>query len=87
MDENFRFETGRIEPEIQTLQDFSDSMGILRAAENAMAQVIAAITIGRWVYVSELPCYSTKRHTTRARANAHEKPIQIKRINSIIKNI
>jgi hypothetical protein len=27
MDENFRFETGRIEPEIQTLQDFSDSMG------------------------------------------------------------
>jgi hypothetical protein len=33
MDENFRFETGRIEPEIQTLQDFSDSMGILRAAE------------------------------------------------------
>jgi hypothetical protein len=28
MDENFRFETGRIEPEIQTLQDFSDSMGI-----------------------------------------------------------
>jgi hypothetical protein len=41
MDEIF-VETGRIEPEIQTLQDFSDSMGVLRAAENAMAQVIAA---------------------------------------------
>jgi hypothetical protein len=62
MDENFRFETGRIEP-VQTLQDFSDSMGILRAAENAMAQVIAAITIGRWVYVSELPCYSQRKKT------------------------
>jgi hypothetical protein len=45
-------------------------MGILRAAENAMAQVIAAITIGRWVYVSELPCYSQRKDTTRARANA-----------------
>ena len=32
MDENLRFEAGRIEPDIKTIQDFSDSMGILRAA-------------------------------------------------------
>jgi hypothetical protein len=31
MDENLRFEPGRKEPEVQTIQDFSDSMGILRA--------------------------------------------------------
>jgi hypothetical protein len=33
MDENLRVEAGRVEPDIQTIQDFSDSMGILRAAE------------------------------------------------------
>jgi hypothetical protein len=40
MDENLRFEPGRKEPEVQTIQDFSDSMGILRA-KNAMVLEIA----------------------------------------------
>ena len=34
MDEHLRYEPGRKEPEIPTLMDFSDSQGILRAAEN-----------------------------------------------------
>ncbi|MGB0974187.1 MAG: FAD-binding and (Fe-S)-binding domain-containing protein [Flavobacteriaceae bacterium] len=33
MDESLRYEVGRQEPEISTLMDFSDSEGILRAAE------------------------------------------------------
>ena len=33
MDESLRYEVGRQEPEIKTLMDFSDSQGILRAAE------------------------------------------------------
>jgi hypothetical protein len=66
MDEIF-VETGRIEPEIQTLQDFSDSMGVLRAAENAMAQVIAANyhrQVGLCVRVTVL--LATKRHHSRS---------------------
>jgi len=33
MDENLRYEIDRNEPEIETIQDFSDSLGILRATE------------------------------------------------------
>ena len=33
IDRNLRYETDRIEPEIETLMDFSESMGILRVAE------------------------------------------------------
>ena len=33
MDESLRYEMDRIEPEIETLQDFSDSEGILKLAE------------------------------------------------------
>ena len=33
MDESLRYEIGRKEPEIKTIQDFSDSLGILRATE------------------------------------------------------
>jgi FAD/FMN-containing dehydrogenase/Fe-S oxidoreductase len=71
MDENFRFETGRIEPEIQTLQDFSDSMGILRAAEkcNGSGDCRKLPSAGG----SMCPSYRATRNekdTTRARANA-----------------
>jgi hypothetical protein len=38
MDENLRFEAGRLEPEIKTIQDFSDSMCL--EPENAMALAI-----------------------------------------------
>jgi FAD/FMN-containing dehydrogenase/Fe-S oxidoreductase len=71
MDENFRFETGRNEPEIQTLQDFSDSMGILRAAEkcNGSGDCRKLPSAGG----SMCPSYRATRNekdTTRARANA-----------------
>jgi FAD/FMN-containing dehydrogenase/Fe-S oxidoreductase len=71
MDENFRFETGRIEPEIQTLQDFSDSLGILRATEkcNGSGDCRKLPSAGG----SMCPSYRATRNekdTTRARANA-----------------
>ena len=71
MDQNFRFETGRNEPEIQTLQDFSDSMGILRAAEkcNGSGDCRKLPSAGG----SMCPSYRATRNekdTTRARANA-----------------
>jgi hypothetical protein len=71
MDENFRFETGRVEPEVQTLQDFSDSMGILRAAEkcNGSGDCRKLPSAGG----AMCPSYRATRNekdTTRARANA-----------------
>ncbi|MBC5842588.1 FAD-binding protein [Flavobacterium sp. F-380] len=71
MDENFRFETDREEPEIQTLQDFSDSMGILRAAEkcNGSGDCRKLPSAGG----AMCPSYRATRNekdTTRARANA-----------------
>jgi hypothetical protein len=71
MDENLRFEPGRIEPEIKTIQDFSDSMGILRAAEkcNGSGDCRKLPSAGG----SMCPSYRATRDekdTTRARANA-----------------
>jgi hypothetical protein len=71
MDENFRFETDRIEPEIQTIQDFSDSMGILRLAEkcNGSGDCRRLPSAGGTL----CPSYRATRNekdTTRGRANA-----------------
>ena len=71
MDENLRFEPGRVEPEIQTIQDFSDSMGILRAAEkcNGSGDCRKLPSAGGTL----CPSYRATRNekdTTRARANA-----------------
>ncbi|MES2239330.1 MAG: FAD-linked oxidase C-terminal domain-containing protein [Bacteroidota bacterium] len=71
MDENFRFETDRVEPNIQTIQDFSDSMGILRAAEkcNGSGDCRKMPSAGGTL----CPSYRATRNekdTTRARANA-----------------
>jgi len=71
MDENFRFETDRVEPDIQTIQDFSDSMGILRAAEkcNGSGDCRKLPSAGGTL----CPSYRATRNekdTTRARANA-----------------
>lgn len=71
MDENFRFETDRVEPDIQTIQDFSDSMGILRAAEkcNGSGDCRKMPSAGGTL----CPSYRATRDekdTTRARANA-----------------
>ena len=71
MDENLRVEAGRIEPDIQTIQDFSDSLGILRAAEkcNGSGDCRKPPSAGGTL----CPSYRATRNekdTTRARANA-----------------
>lgn len=71
MDENLRVEAGREEPNIQTIQDFSDSMGILRAAEkcNGSGDCRKLPSAGGTM----CPSYRATRNekdTTRARANA-----------------
>lgn len=71
MDENLRFEPGRVEPEIQTIQDFSDSMGILRLAEkcNGSGDCRKPASAGGTL----CPSYratKNEKDTTRARANA-----------------
>ncbi|WP_413997951.1 FAD-binding and (Fe-S)-binding domain-containing protein [Flavobacterium sp. W1B] len=71
MDENLRVEAGRIEPDIKTIQDFSDSMGILRAAEkcNGSGDCRKLPSAGGTL----CPSYRATRNekdTTRARANA-----------------
>ena len=71
MDENLRVEAGRVEPDISTIQDFSDSLGILRAAEkcNGSGDCRKLPSAGG----SMCPSYRATRNekdTTRARANA-----------------
>lgn len=71
MDENLRVESGRKEPEIQTIQDFSDSLGILRAVEkcNGSGDCRKLPSAGGTL----CPSYRATRNekdTTRARANA-----------------
>jgi FAD/FMN-containing dehydrogenase/Fe-S oxidoreductase len=71
MDENLRVEAGRVEPDIKTIQDFSDSMGILRATEkcNGSGDCRKMPSAGGTL----CPSYRATRDekdTTRARANA-----------------
>ncbi|VAW12006.1 Fe-S protein, homolog of lactate dehydrogenase SO1521, partial [hydrothermal vent metagenome] len=70
MDESLRYEIDREEPEIETIQDFSDSLGILRAAEkcNGSGDCRKSIQAGGTM----CPSYRATRDekdTTRARAN------------------
>ncbi len=70
MDESLRYEVDREEPEISTLMDFSDSMGILRAAEkcNGSGDCRKLSSAGGTM----CPSYRGTRDekdTTRARAN------------------
>ena len=59
MDENLRVEAGRVEPDIATIQDFSDSLGILRAAEKMQwIWRLQKTTFSWWKNVSKLSCYS-----------------------------
>jgi hypothetical protein len=71
MDENLRFEPGREEPDVQTIQDFSDSMGILRAAEkcNGSGDCRKPSSAGGTMCPSYRATLNEK-DTTRARANA-----------------
>ncbi len=71
MDENLRVVSGREEPTIQTIQDFSDSMGILRLAEkcNGSGNCRKLPSAGGAL----CPSYRATRNekdTTRARANS-----------------
>lgn len=71
MDESFRYEVDRKEPEIPTLMDFSDTNGILRAAENCngTGECRKSVASGGTM----CPSYRATKHekdSTRARANA-----------------
>lgn len=71
METSLRYEPDRKEPEIKTLMDFSDSMGILRAAErcNGSGDCRKSAASGGTM----CPSYRATRNekdTTRARANA-----------------
>jgi len=71
MDRNLRYEIDRMEPEIKTLQDFSESQGILRVTEkcNGSGDCRKPVSAGGTM----CPSYrATKdeKDTTRARANA-----------------
>jgi FAD/FMN-containing dehydrogenase/Fe-S oxidoreductase len=71
MDENLRYTVDRVEPPIETLQDFSDSQGILRATEkcNGSGDCRKLPAAGGTM----CPSYRATRNekdSTRARANA-----------------
>ena len=71
MDENLRYEPGRKEPEIETVMDFSTSLGILREAEkcNGSGDCRKLPEFGGTM----CPSYratKNEKDTTRARANA-----------------
>jgi FAD/FMN-containing dehydrogenase/Fe-S oxidoreductase len=71
MDRSLRYETDRKEPEIETIQDFSDSLGILRATEkcNGSGDCRKMVSAGGTM----CPSYratKNEKDTTRARANA-----------------
>jgi FAD/FMN-containing dehydrogenase/Fe-S oxidoreductase len=71
MDKNLRYEIDRKEPYIETIQDFTDSLGILRVAEkcNGSGDCRKPISAGGTM----CPSYRATKNeidTTRARANA-----------------
>ncbi|WP_378175008.1 FAD-binding and (Fe-S)-binding domain-containing protein [Aquimarina sp. SS2-1] len=71
MDEHLRYEIDRNEPEIETLLDFTDSLGILRAAEkcNGSGDCRKSVEAGGTM----CPSYratKNEKDTTRGRANA-----------------
>ena len=71
MDESLRYEIDRKEPEIETLMDFSDSEGILKAAEkcNGSGDCRKTTNMGGMMCPSYRATLDEK-DTTRARANA-----------------
>ena len=71
MDQNLRYDIDRIEPEIKTIQDFSDNEGILKLAEkcNGSGDCRKPVSAGGTM----CPSYratKNEKDTTRARANA-----------------
>ncbi len=71
MDESLRYEIDRTEPKVETLMDFSDSEGILKAAEKCNGSGDCRKT--EKMAGAMCPSYHATRdekHTTRGRANA-----------------
>ena len=71
MDESLRYEVDRAEPKIETLMDFSDSQGILRAAEKCNGS--GDCRKSHHMNGGMCPSYQATKNekdTTRARANA-----------------
>ncbi len=71
MDASFRYEIDRIEPEIKTMMDFSDSEGILKAAEKCNGSGDCRKT--HQMNGAMCPSYhatKNEKDTTRGRANA-----------------
>ena len=71
MDESLRYEVDRVEPEISTLMDFSDSEGILKAAEKCNGSGDCRKT--HHAHGGMCPSYhatKNEKDTTRGRANA-----------------
>ena len=71
MDENHRVVSGRVEPDIKTFQDFSDSLGILRAAEKCNGSGdCRKLPSGGGAMCPSYRATRNEKETTRARANA-----------------
>ena len=70
MDESLRYEINRAEPEIETIQDFTESQGILRVTEKCNGSGDCRKLLKRLVECA-LVIRATKneKDTTRARAN------------------
>lgn len=70
MDKNLRYETDRVEPEIETITDFSDSQGILRAAEKCNGSGdCRKPTFAGGTMCPSYRATKNEKDTTRARAN------------------
>ncbi len=71
MDKSLRYEVDRDEPEIETLLDFSDSEGILRAAEKCNGSGDCRKThLSKGAMCPSYQATKNEKDTTRARANA-----------------
>lgn len=71
MDENLRFVADRIEPDITTIIDFSDSLGILRATEKCNGSGdCRKLTSAGGTMCPSYRATKNEKDTTRARANA-----------------
>ena len=71
MDESLRYAVDRNEPEIETILDFSDSLGILRAAEKCNGSGdCRKLSISGGTMCPSYRATLNEKDTTRARANA-----------------
>ncbi len=71
MDKNLRYKIDRTEPDIETIQDFSDSLGILRATEKCNGSGdCRKLSVAGGTMCPSYRATKNEKDTTRARANA-----------------